>query len=155
MVYFMSVLGGEYIKIGYTANDVNRRRASLQTGNPYEIELLFTIDGTLKQEKEIHRSLKDMFARLKVFNNPENEWYPGENPIIKMFMCNAKNMGINYAIQNIDSIFSWDLRVSEDEVFTVRRLERSLRDRGLSQKQAKVLISQNKFELMGGSPAAH
>jgi hypothetical protein len=145
----MSVLGGEYIKIGYTAQCVGKRKAALQTGNPYEIETIFTIDGTLKQEKEIHRSLTEVFDRLKVFNNPVNEWYPGENPIIKMFICNVRNFGINYAVRNINSIFHWETDVKEDEVFTVRNLEKALCSRGLSRKQAKILISQNKSELMG------
>lgn len=149
MIYFLSVLGGEYIKIGYTAQYIEKRKAALQTGNPYEIETIFTIDGSLKQEKEIHRSLKEVFDRLKVFNTPANEWYPGENPIIKLFICNIRNMGINYALQNLNSIFHWELDVSEDEIFTIRGLEKALRNRGFSNKQAKVLISQNKLELMG------
>lgn len=148
MIYFLSVLGGEYIKIGYTAQYVEKRKAALQTGNPYEIETIFTIDGTLKQEKEIHRSFMEVFDRLKVFNNPVNEWYPGKNPIVKMFICNTRNLGINYALRNLNSIFHWELDVGENEIFTIRKLEKALRNRGLSSKQAKILISQNKLELM-------
>lgn len=148
MIYFLSVLSGEYIKIGYTAQCVDKRKAALQTGNPYEIEILFTVDGTLKQEKEIHRSLTDVFSRLKVFNNPVNEWYPGKNPLIVTFINNVKTFGINHAIQNINTIFHWELDVSQDEIFTVRHLERALRNRGMSQKAAKTLISENKHDLM-------
>jgi hypothetical protein len=148
MIYFLPVLGGEYIKIGYTAQCVEKRKSALQTGNPHEIETLFTVDGTLKQEKEIHRSLTEVFARLQVFNNPVNEWYPGKNPIIKMFMCNVRNSGINYAVRNLNSIFHWEFDVGEDEIFSVRHLEKALLKRGLSHKEAKTLISQNKKELM-------
>lgn len=148
MIYFLSVLEDEYIKIGYTARNIEKRKAALQTGNPYEIEIIFTIEGTLKQEKEIHRGLSETFERLKVFNNPINEWYPGENPIIKTFIRNVRNFGINYAVRIIKSIFHWDLDVKEDEIFTIRKLERALRNRGFSHKQAKRLISQNKNELM-------
>jgi len=148
MIYFVSILDGEFIKIGYTNSSVEKRISSLQTGNPYEIKVLFTVEGTLYQEKELHRELMKLFSRLEVFNNPVNEWYPGANPIIKSFMCNSRNLGINYAIQNIKSIFNWDQDVSANEVFTVRHLERALRNRGMSKNQAKRLISQKKFELM-------
>ena len=157
MIYFLSILGGEYIKIGYTAGCVEKRRDALQTGNPCEIEIMFTMDGTIKQEKEIHRSLKEVFDRLKVFNNPVNEWYPGGNPIIKMFVCNARNLGINYSVHNMDSINLWSMDVDEGEMFTVRHLEKALRNRGLSIKEAKTFISQSKHELMniccGGLPS--
>jgi len=149
MIYFLSALGSEYIKIGFTAQDIEKRISALQTGNPLEIKMMFTVDGTLKQEKEIHRSLKEVFTRLKVFSNPVNEWYPSDNPIIKMFICNTRNYGVNYAVQNINSIFHWSMDVKENEIFTVRHLERALRNRGLSQSQAKILISKNKKELMG------
>ena len=148
MIYFLSILGGEYIKIGYTSQGVDKRKSVLQTGNPYEIKVLLTIDGTLKQEKEVHRSLKDVFERLKVFNNPVNEWYPGQNPIIKMLIVNTMNLGIDYALRNIDSIYHWELDVSEDEVFTIRNLEKALKSRGFSNKQAKKIISQNKIDLI-------
>jgi hypothetical protein len=148
MIYFLSVLGGEYIKIGYTAQCIEKRKSALQTGNPYEIETLFTVDGTLKQEKEIHRSLNEVFRRLKVFNNPVNEWYPGKNPIVKVFMCNTKKLGINYALWNLNSIFHWEMYVGEDEIFSIRHLEKALRNRGLSRSEAKHLIWKNKQELM-------
>jgi len=151
MIYFMSMLGNEYIKIGYTAQDINKRKSALQTGNPYEIEILFSIDGTLKQEKEIHRSLREAFERVKVFNNPVNEWYPGKNSMIKMFMSNVRTFGLTYALQNLNSIFNWDIAVEKDEVFTIRHLEKALRKHGLSRTQAKTMISQNKVELMAGT----
>lgn len=151
MIYFLSILDGEFIKIGYTSQKIEKRKAALQTGNPYEIKLIFRVDGTLKQEKEVHRSLEKVFERLKVFNNPVNEWYPGENSIIKMFMANAMNLGIDYAIRNIDSIYHWEFDVKENEIFNIRSLEKALKKRGFSNKQAKKLISQNKIKLMASS----
>ncbi len=78
MIYFLSIMDGEYIKIGYTSRVIEKRLAALQTGNPFEIKLIFSIDGSLKQEKEVHCRLKEVFERLEVFSNPVNEWYPGE-----------------------------------------------------------------------------
>lgn len=148
MIYFLSMLGGEYIKIGYTGQCIEKRISALQTGNPCEIEIVFTIDGTLKQEKEIHRNLKEVFGRLKVFSNPVNEWYPLNNPIIKAFMNNVKNMGISYAMQSVQSLLRWGVDVKEEEICSIRHLERILRNKGFSRKQAKVMISQKKHELM-------
>lgn len=148
MIYFMSVLNGEYIKIGYTGQDIEKRKSALQTGNPYEIEIMFSSEGTLKQEQEIHRSLTAAFDRVKVFNNPANEWYPGENSMIKMFILSVKKFGIEHSIKVLNNIHIWTKRVGEKEVFNIRALEKALRVRGLSRKEAKKVISQNKDELM-------
>ena len=148
MIYFLSILDSEYIKIGFTEQVIDKRKAALQTGNPYKIDVLFTIEGTLKQEKEIHKGLNDVFGRLKVFSNPVNEWYPGNNPVIKMVICNVRNQGIEYAIDNLNGIHSWDSPVEENEVFSVRALEKALRRSGLSISQAKHIISINKAEIM-------
>ena len=147
MIYFLSISNGEYIKIGYTGQAIEKRKAALQTGNPYEIEIMHTTEGSIKEEKEIHKCLNEMFTRLKVFNNPVNEWYPGDNPIIKTFIGNVKTHGIIYALKNIRSIVRWDLKVKENEVFSIRSLEASLRKNGLSRSRAKQFIYENKIEL--------
>jgi hypothetical protein len=148
MIYFMSILNGEYIKIGYTGQAIDKRRCALQTGNPYEIEVLFSVEGSLQQEQSIHKSLKEAFARVKVFNNPTNEWYPGENPMIKTLISSVKRFGIDHSIAVINNIHQWKKRVREQEVFTIRGLEKALRKRGLSRTEAKKMISQNKAQLM-------
>jgi hypothetical protein len=148
MIYFMSILGGEYIKIGYTGQEIDKRKCALQTGNPYEIEVLFAVDGSLRQEQAVHKGLKEAFERVKVFNNPVNEWYPGENSMIKMFIKSVKKFGIDHSIKVLNNLHAWKKRVKETEVFTIRHLEKALRERGLSRKQAKMVISQNKADLM-------
>jgi len=147
LIYFLSILDSEFIKIGFTSQDIERRKSALQTGNSYEIHILHTTDGSMQEEKEIHRCLKEVFERLQVFNNPINEWYPGNNPIIKTFIGNVKNHGIAYSLENLNSIVRWDLRIKEDQIFTVRHLERCLRRNGLSRGEAKTLISKSKVEL--------
>jgi len=144
----MSILNGEYVKIGYTSQPVDKRKGALQTGNPYEIDVMFSVEGTLKEEKEIHKSLNCAFERVKVFNNPVNEWYPGENSMIRAFINNIKTQGLEYAVKALDNVVKWKKRVKKEEIFTIRRLEKALRSRGLSQKQAKTIISQKKEELM-------
>lgn len=148
MIYFLSILGGEFIKIGFTEQAVEKRKAALQTGNPYKIDVLFFIDGPLVQEKEVHKSLREVFDRVKVFGMPINEWYPGNNPVIKMFLANVNNHGIIYAIKNLNTITRWDGKVGDGDVFTIRNLERALRKNGFSRSRAKQLISENKIGFM-------
>lgn len=148
MIYFLSILEGEYIKIGYTSQPVEKRRAALQTGNPHEIEIMHFIDGSLSDEKAIHRELKDAFERVKVFNNPANEWYPGKNPIIKTFIATVKENGLGYALKNIKNLISWDSPVRDGEVFEIRAFEKALRKNGYSRTAAKRIISENKIEIM-------
>ena len=144
----MSILNGEYIKIGYTKQKIDKRKCALQTGNPYEINVMFSIEGTLKQEQVIHKSLKEAFERIKVFNNPTNEWYPGQNSMIKNFILSIKRFGIEYAIEIINNIKMWKKRVKPKEIFSIRKLEKELRKKGLSIKEAKTIISKNKMQLM-------
>lgn len=148
MIYFMSVLNNEYIKVGYTGRVVDKRKDALQTGNPHKIEVLFYVEGSLKQEQKIHGSLKRAFERVKVFDNPTNEWYLGKNPIIKTLMSSIKRFGVEHAIKIINNINHWKKRVKKDEVFTIRSLERALRNSGISKSMSKKLISQNKAQIV-------
>lgn len=147
MIYFLSILNGEFIKIGFTGQPIEKRKAALQTGNPHEIEILFTIEGSIEEEKEIHKTLKGVFERVKVFSNPINEWYSGNNPIIKTFVEGVKNVGLDDALGRLKSITYWNSAVKEGEIFTVRSLEKALRRYGMSQGLAKKFVSQNKIEL--------
>jgi len=60
LIYFLSILDSEFIKIGFTSQDIERRKSALQTGNPHEIHILHTTDGSMQEEKEIHRCLKEV-----------------------------------------------------------------------------------------------
>lgn len=50
--------GNGRVKIGFTSGDPWRRIAELNTGNPYEIHLLFTLPGSLAREKQLHEEYK-------------------------------------------------------------------------------------------------
>lgn len=148
MIYFLSILENEFVKIGFTEQKVEKRRSALQTGNPHEIKVLFSIDGSLSEEKEIHRELKEVFERVKVFNNPVNEWYPGNNPIIKKFISNVQSDGIVAALKNLKSITHWLSDVGDGQAFTIRNLERALRNNGFSRAAAKHLIWESKTDFI-------
>jgi hypothetical protein len=63
-VYF--VAGGPFIKIGWSFL-IKTRVASLQTGNPYKLELLGAIPGSIDTERELH----EMFKKYRA----EGEWF--------------------------------------------------------------------------------
>lgn len=70
-IYFIQCQDTGPVKIGYTKN-VKRRRNELQTGNPYELKILLSIDGSELWEKDLHYHFRDLLIR--------NEWFlPGES----------------------------------------------------------------------------
>lgn len=69
-IYFAKM--GEWIKIGYTANeDASRRIAQLQTGQPQKIELLGTIPGGRDAEAGLHRELEPWRGNGEWFKQDE------------------------------------------------------------------------------------
>lgn len=90
MIYVVHILDQKFVKVGFTSDeDVSVRIAQLQTGCPFEIKELFTVEGTLRQEKAIHTSLGVAFGRIRI-PVPPNEWYPGRNAFFQSFMENMR-----------------------------------------------------------------
>jgi len=90
MIYAAEILNSRFIKIGYTrSQNIEQRIAELQTGSPYEISILFSVEGSLRQEKSIHSALDVAFARCGI-PIPPNEWYPGRHPIMQEFLGHLK-----------------------------------------------------------------
>lgn len=58
MIYVLRTKGAPFLKVGFTETDMERRMAGLQTGCPYELELIDVRSGTLQDEKYIHDDLK-------------------------------------------------------------------------------------------------
>lgn len=78
MIYFVEMEGSKAIKIGFTANDdVSRRLAQLQTGQPARLNLLGTIPGDMAAEKALHAE----FAGYRA----NGEWFEGP-PIFRRFL---------------------------------------------------------------------
>lgn len=57
MIYFIHDKQSGAVKIGYAA-DPQKRLAELQTGCPNGLELIRTLHGQRREEKEVHRRLK-------------------------------------------------------------------------------------------------
>ena len=73
MVYFIKNGSDNHIKIGY-AKDPGKRLKELQTGSPYPLELLLTIDGDIKKEKSLHNKFKSLSVK--------GEWFKPEKKLL-------------------------------------------------------------------------
>lgn len=100
MIYVAEILDHKFVKIGFAA-DVQERLAALQTGNPFKINLVFAVDGTLRQEQTVHDALTGHFGRIHV-PCPPNEWYPGKLPLIQKFIVELR-ISVSGAIAFADS----------------------------------------------------
>jgi hypothetical protein len=74
----------DYIKFGVSNNPIDRRNA-LQTGNPFQITLLFCVpyNDSYGTEKDVHRYFKDIRGKGEWFKIDEN---------IKNFVKYLKNI---------------------------------------------------------------
>ena len=67
-VYFVQAGWNGPIKIGFS-DDVDKRIAGLQTGNPEELRLLLVVPGTMGTEAAMH----EQFAAARI--RPTSEWF--------------------------------------------------------------------------------
>lgn len=80
MIYLIECSKTNSCKIGYASNPENRL-AQLQTGNPFALDLISTIEGDIPKEKEIHKLFKEF--RLKgewfIYNQKIKEYFNVED----------------------------------------------------------------------------
>lgn len=79
ILYAVQAVHGGPIKIGYCAARANlaQRVKSLQTGNPYQLQVVATIPGTPADERRLHLE----FDRFRL----SGEWFHPAKPIVAMF----------------------------------------------------------------------
>lgn len=65
----------DYLKIGYSAN-IDQRKKAYETTNCYA-EIIMTKDGTMKDEKVLHELCKQWHYK--------NEWFYYDNEILRIF----------------------------------------------------------------------
>lgn len=71
MIYFaICDSQDQFIKIGYTQEDPQKRIFNLRTGNPNQIYCLFYVDGERSLEKRLHKIFKEQ--------NHRKEWFKFE-----------------------------------------------------------------------------
>lgn len=73
-VYFIQADESGPIKIGFTADDPQRRLSQLQTGNPSALKLLGAIKGTTARERQFHADLAEW--RL------QGEWFQSHPTVL-------------------------------------------------------------------------
>lgn len=99
MIYILRTDGSSetFYKIGYTKREMSKRIRALQTGCPYKLELVKTMQGSQDKEKEYHAILRqsrilgewyrdDFYVRetLGIYDwkgFPHNEFQPTENQV--------------------------------------------------------------------------
>lgn len=69
MIYFIKAK--DKVKIGY-ATDPSKRISSIQTSNPYALEVLLIIDGNYDKERELHKKFHKYKASGEWFNFEES-----------------------------------------------------------------------------------
>jgi hypothetical protein len=86
-VYFIRVLGTEYVKVGYS-RDVLTRLSALQTGSPIvmQVELLSYSQDARSLEHSLHKRLRSRHVLREWFNIPQCFDY---NMLISQ--CNTEN----------------------------------------------------------------
>jgi len=90
MIYFIQAGKNGPIKIGYTETNVHERLKQLQTACPYELKLLWCIEGSQQEESNIH----DRFGYEKV----RGEWFHPSRLLLNFIEEDAKNIWeIEYA----------------------------------------------------------
>lgn len=76
MIYFIRSGKKGPIKIGYTDGDADQRLASLQPGNPFELNLLGCISGDMEREKLIHQKFEAYRVR--------GEWFRATSELLSL-----------------------------------------------------------------------
>ena len=79
MIYFIRSGKKVPIKIGYTDGDADQRLASLQTGNPFELNLLGCISGDMERERLIHKKFEDYRVR--------GEWFRATSELLSLIFA--------------------------------------------------------------------
>lgn len=142
MIYAVSILKRQFVKVGFSANDdVARRISELQTGCPFKIDPVLTTFGNIQQEKRVHAALSMCFAQIRL-PMPPNEWYPGRNGFFKEFLdylkygpeaavafCEHYDPAIGFRGVRADSKprsmwtpnYKWPVRADYDEIRVVDR----------------------------------
>lgn len=80
MIYFVQDSETSYIKIGFSEEPINRVR-QLQTSSPGNLRLLFAMEGTMEDERELHGWFKNSKVR--------GEWFKPTSDILTHIIYNA------------------------------------------------------------------
>lgn len=75
-VYVVRAKGTDLYKVGYTSGSAKERIASMQTGCPYDLEVVCELDGGRKAEQALHAVLTDFRSSGEWFDASESGLFP-------------------------------------------------------------------------------
>jgi hypothetical protein len=83
MIYLIKCTETNTCKIGYTSSPENRL-CQLQTGNPFALELVATISGSISDEKLLHQKFDKFRLKGEWFEYAEEikEYFKAEDPYL-------------------------------------------------------------------------
>lgn len=87
-VYFIRPMGMEFIKIGFSVNDVRKRIAALSTAWPLPLLLLLVLDGGMAFEQEMHRR----FSHLRI----RGEWFTAADDLYEFIEAESDKQDGSY-----------------------------------------------------------
>lgn len=122
MIYLVVTSDKNYCKIGYS-KDPDSRLATLQTSHPEKLTLAAVIEGTIKEEKELHKQMAEHRVNLEWFNLSQDimnhfDYYPTLMSRIDAFLnketSNQKEFFKKYglSIADIADLFGYSNEIS-------------------------------------------
>lgn len=81
MIYFIANEEQQIVKIGYTKNNPLTRLFNIQVGNPYILNIIGVMEGSISMERELH----EKFKHLQL----QGEWF-SLNDEINQFILNME-----------------------------------------------------------------
>lgn len=114
-IYFLS--DGEYIKIGYTKQDVYNRINNLQTANARDLICMGDIPGNLEDERKLYNKFQHLRVRGEWFRREREliEYIKGitDNNAFYIILDNAHKRHSNYPRE----LFTITFRLDDDEPY--------------------------------------
>lgn len=152
MIYFIDCPPSQMVKIGYASDEIGcwRRMADFQTGNPFRLQMIGTVVGSLKQERASHRALR--LARRS------GEWFRRKDAMA--FMRLARRAGVAKAVeatarwvQNEHKASSWKNALLRKKcILVVRLVIRRIQRDGWTFNDLAELVGASSYTI---SNAAH
>ena len=117
MVYLINAVKTDLYKLGYTDTDIESRIKALQTGCPYKLELIHSVNGSLYDEKKLH----------KLWNHvrENGEWFQFKTEFVLNKVCSDMDL-INKETEGDIILIEWkqhllDTLSGEDKSFRSER----------------------------------
>lgn len=136
------------IKVGY-AVDVPARIATLQTGNPYLLRLLYVLPGPQPLEWQLHQRLKDCRLVGEWFNGPQVEGFLEFVADLADRMVSA----FDGTIPDFRDFETWRYNRRHNEELTIRQVEPTPVDPELAAERLTAAWTKPRRPRRGGNHA--